>query len=299
MRSRIPEPMPTEKLLKYRWKTPLVLDDIVTRRVDPNTAAAPLQMYIGETTHPYKFAAAQGRGLPALRPKGGKAWGYGLTPQDIRYPGPTLVATANVAPWTGGVWVQWTNLLPAGVAHPFVMPPSDARAGSMGGRYAPGHATVHLHGGHMPWTSDGHPVRRDGKASVLSPKSAHGTEHSVLFEYHNTQRGGATLWYHDHTMDATATNVYAGLAGGYLLRDPAEDACAALPTGDFEVPLIIQDRSFDVHGVQLYGDARHFGCPRGGAAAWSCGGPAGGAAGAGVQGRGAVRQRQGLAHAGR
>jgi spore coat protein A len=112
----------------------------------------------------------------------------------------------------------------------------------MEGRYRAGYACVHLHGGHLCWTSDGHPVRRAGSKALLRPKT--GTPHSVVFDYANTQRGGALLWYHDHVMDATSMNVYAGLAGGYVLRDQREAGIADLPSGSYEMPLIIQDRSF-------------------------------------------------------
>ena len=36
-----------------------------------------------------------------------------------------------------------------------------------------------------------------------------------------------TLWYHDHALGVTRLNVMSGLAGFYLVRDPA-DAIAAL-----------------------------------------------------------------------
>ncbi|WP_017591910.1 O-aminophenol oxidase PhsA [Nocardiopsis potens] len=66
---------------------------------------------------------------------------------------------------------------------------------------------------------------------------------SMLAEYPNEQRA-MTLWYHDHAMDITRWNVYSGLLGMYLLRDDEEDALR-LPSGDYEVPLIIADRNLD------------------------------------------------------
>ena len=59
------------------------------------------------------------------------------------------------------------------------------------------------------------------------------------------------LWYHDHAIGQTRLNVYAGLAGVYLIRDDEEDALG-LPSGDYEVPLIIQDRSFATDGSLTY-----------------------------------------------
>nr|AXL06062.1 copper oxidase [uncultured bacterium] len=64
-----------------------------------------------------------------------------------------------------------------------------------------------------------------------------------LTEYPNRQ-AATTLWYHDHAMAVTRFNVFAGLAGMYLVRDDEEDALN-LPKGDYEIPLIIADRNLD------------------------------------------------------
>ncbi|MBV9506180.1 MAG: multicopper oxidase domain-containing protein, partial [Acidobacteriia bacterium] len=61
----------------------------------------------------------------------------------------------------------------------------------------------------------------------------------------------ATLWYHDHAMGITRVNIYAGLAGFYLIRDSEEDDLH-LPRGEYEIPLMIQDRSFAQDGSLLY-----------------------------------------------
>jgi FtsP/CotA-like multicopper oxidase with cupredoxin domain len=50
-------------------------------------------------------------------------------------------------------------------------------------------------------------------------------------------------FYHDHRMDVTGRNVWFGLAGLYIIDDPADPA--TLPSGDFDVPLAIADRQFD------------------------------------------------------
>ena len=71
-----------------------------------------------------------------------------------------------------------------------------------------------------------------------------------VYEYPNRQ-DACTLWYHDHAIGQTRLNVYAGLAGVYLIRDDEEDALG-LPSGDYEVPLIIQDRSFAADGSLAY-----------------------------------------------
>jgi len=103
---------------------------------------------------------------------------------------------------------------------------------------------------------------------------------SATFVYPNLNRA-ATIWYHDHTLGMTRTNVYAGPAGFYLIRGgPAGDGAvldsrtglvAVLPSpapkaGDkfppnktyYEIPIAIQDRAFNVDGSLFYPDSRAF-----------------------------------------
>src|SRR4029453_5539614 len=83
------------------------------------------------------------------------------------------------------------------------------------------------------------------------------TPGSAVFQYAN-DHAAATLWYHDHTLGMTRSNVSAGPAGFYLLRGgPGDDVTGVLPgpapaLGDapgtkyFEIPIAIQDRSFNL-----------------------------------------------------
>jgi spore coat protein A len=113
-------------------------------------------------------------------------------------------------------------------------------------------AVVHLHGGEVPpqldggpdawFTSDGNYVghafySRDG----TSPKDYN------IYRYPNSQEG-ALIWFHDHTLGATRLNVYCGLAGAYLIMDPADTLFPNLPE---LFPLVVQDRMFDTNG-QLF-----------------------------------------------
>lgn len=102
----------------------------------------------------------------------------------------------------------------------------------------------------------------------------------ATFQYPNTNRA-STLWYHDHTLGMTRLNVYAGPAGFYLVRGgPAGDAAvldtrsgtpALLPgpapkandkfppnKSYYEIPVAIQDRSFNADGSLFYPDSRAF-----------------------------------------
>ena len=59
------------------------------------------------------------------------------------------------------------------------------------------------------------------------------------------------MWYHDHAHGQTAATVFAGLAGFYIHSDPAH-AALELPQGDYDVPLMIQDRAFNADGSFRY-----------------------------------------------
>jgi spore coat protein A, manganese oxidase len=107
----------------------------------------------------------------------------------------------------------------------------------------------HLHGGETQSIYDGHPdawFTADGKKGSAYTSSE--------YTYLNTQQP-ATLWYHDHALGMTRINVFSGLAGFYLLRDPedklenpAGNAAPVLPVGKYDIPLVIQDRTFNKDG---------------------------------------------------
>jgi FtsP/CotA-like multicopper oxidase with cupredoxin domain len=91
-----------------------------------------------------------------------------------------------------------------------------------------------------------------------NPKDHFGPGESRVYNYANSQPG-TTLWYHDHALGNTRLNVMAGLAGFYLLIDPAEDAAivaanpgTALPTLPYMIGLAIQDRDFFADGSVDY-----------------------------------------------
>ncbi|MFF1495652.1 multicopper oxidase family protein [Streptomyces sp. NPDC058304] len=114
---------------------------------------------------------------------------------------------------------------------------------------------VHQHGGFTAPQSDGMPLHSfspDGihaeSYTTLDPSRAKPNE--AICAYTNHERS-SLLWYHDHGMGMTSLNVYAGLAGLYVIRDP-EDEQLGLPHGEFEVPLILQDRTFNPDGSLAY-----------------------------------------------
>ena len=132
---------------------------------------------------------------------------------------PVIVAVAP-AYELDGVPVQTTLGRSGGI------PDEDAAALS-------GYAVVHLHGALTYATSDG------WTENLTAPGQW------ALDTYPNDQRS-ALLWYHDHVMGVTRFSVYAGLAGLWIVRDERERELG-LPIGPpYEVPLLIQDRNFDV-----------------------------------------------------
>jgi spore coat protein A len=89
---------------------------------------------------------------------------------------------------------------------------------------------VHLHGGRTAADGDG------WTENAVFPGQ------SQRSFYPNDQRA-TMLWYHDHGFGITSLNVFAGLAGLWMIRDDDEDR-AGLPCDEFEIPLLIQDRNF-------------------------------------------------------
>lgn len=214
-------------------------------------------------------------------------WGYGAPadPATFSYPARTIEAVVNRP-----VRVTWVNellgptgralshLLPVDQRVHWANPARDCLHGRLRSdchgrrrdRYTgPVPMVTHLHGGHVTPESDGHPeawhlpaandipadfaMRGTTFAQVRGAPDRGG---AAVFQYANDQRA-ATLWYHDHTLGLTRLNVYAGLAGFYLLRDPGTDP-AGLPRGTHEIPLVIQDRSFNSDGTLFFPSRRGF-----------------------------------------
>jgi spore coat protein A, manganese oxidase len=151
-----------------------------------------------------------------------RLWGFGSSS-----PGPTLETRTGE-----GLLVEWANELPATHFLPIDHNIHGAEADKPEVR-----AVIHLHGAKTPADSDGYPENW-----YVPGKSA-------LYHYSNNQ-DAAMLWYHDHTLGINRLNVVAGLIGVFLIRDSVEDSLN-LPSGKYEIPMVIYDRMFDEQG-QLY-----------------------------------------------
>jgi spore coat protein A, manganese oxidase len=148
---------------------------------------------------------------------------------------------------------------------------------------------THLHGGHTTQDSDGFPeawylpaannipagYAKEGtfydffKSEFSTKEGVTWETGSATFQYANLQRA-STLWFHDHTLGMTRLNVYAGPAGFYLLRGgpdavpqgilPGPAPALGDPPGKryYEIPIAIQDRSFNEDGSLFYPTSRKF-----------------------------------------
>ena len=166
-----------------------------------------------------------------------RVWAY-----DGHLPGPTIEVDCGIQ-----VEVQWENRLSGRLPvidirspmHEADGVPVQCMPGRSGGAPNPaaaaisGYAVVHLHGAVTQATSDG------WTENLIAPGQ------QALDTYQNDQRA-ALLWYHDHVMGITRFNLYAGLAGLWIVRE-ARERELELPEGPpYEVPLLLADRNFDL-----------------------------------------------------
>jgi spore coat protein A len=109
----------------------------------------------------------------------------------------------------------------------------------------------HVHGGHTKDIFDGNPeffFSPDFK--IRGPRWRR-----PVYRYDNDQPAG-TIWYHDHALGITRLNVYAGMAGFYIIRDNFDTGKFGnpldLPAFPYEAALAIQDRMFKDNGELFY-----------------------------------------------
>ena len=202
------------------YRTPATLDHFIDplpipKRLNPHRRHKDKTQY---RVRMMEFRQQMHSQLPPTR-----LWGY-----EGQYPGPTIEVMQGQPVevlWENGLPLQ--PIFPVDTKIPGSMPPTPLVR-----------TVTHLHGARATPESDGMPER------WFTPG------HSALYHYPNDQQA-ATLWYHDHAMGITRLNVYAGLAGFYLLRDRRELGMD-LPSGEYEIPLLLQDRTLDDQGQLLY-----------------------------------------------
>jgi len=176
-------------------------------------------------------------------------WGYNGT-----YPGPTIVAKKDIP-----ISVFWRNNLVNGSNQPLphLLPIDRTIHWAFGNDPAwQGYGVpvvTHVHGGHSESASDGLPDQWfTPNYTMKGPGFIKGDIEP--FYYHNDQEA-ATIWYHDHALGVTRLNVYAGLAGYYIITDNNEinlQATGKLPVAPYDMGLAIQDRMFTSTGQLFY-----------------------------------------------
>ena len=102
----------------------------------------------------------------------------------------------------------------------------------------PDPTTIHWHGLRIPEDMDGHP--RD----AIAPGASYEYDFQVI------NRAG-TYWFHPHPHQLTGVQVYYGLAGLFIVSDD-EQAALGLPSGEYDLPLVVQDRTFDSQNQMVY-----------------------------------------------
>jgi spore coat protein A len=222
-------------------------------------AAANTSLYPGVDFYTIRIGAYTQQFHPDL-PGPSHLWGYaditdGKAPNH-RYLGGVIVANRGTP-----VRANFVNELPP--VHPLSVDRSIPAAGLIPGthrHYSENRAAVHLHGGFIPWVSDGGPFHwfdgqgNEGLSRVawlpVSPSDPRytrfGKNLSKDYWWPNAQ-SARLMWYHDHAVGITRLNAYAGIATAYLLLDDAEQGLIDLgiiPGLDRLVPLVVQDKSF-------------------------------------------------------
>jgi FtsP/CotA-like multicopper oxidase with cupredoxin domain len=200
-------------------------------------------------------------------------WGY-LTDADVAaggvrpsYLGPAVVAERGVPAYPtytnelplAGSMVQpllpidmtldWAN--PTGIdclPDPVTGDYTNPACGNLPSYTGPMPVATHLHGGEVGPAFDGGPDAWESPGGAITGPGFPGN----TYTYHNEQQE-STIWFHDHALGITRLNVYAGLAGVYPIIDPANPPLAPMPAfPQYDIPLIIQDRSFDTNCQIFY-----------------------------------------------
>ena len=216
-----------------RWREPLPIPPVLDGRGGGKTFTIAARESTDWKFHP---------DLPATR-----TWGYWSdSPQaGLPYLGPTILATSRPNDTVEtSVTIEWRNNLD----NAFLPNDPTIFGAVLPGEPAP--IVTHLHGGENHPQFDGTPLQWFTKGGETGPHYLTNT-----FTYYNEQRA-SMIWYHDHAVGNTRTNVYAGLAGAYLIRDDQDtgeaDNPLGLPAGPYEIPLVLQDKTFNDDGTMFY-----------------------------------------------
>ena len=208
----------------------------------PRTSFAPYKVALpvppkavkDTATGVYKMSVQETEQLMHPKLPNVKVWGYNNGAKTAGYLGPTIeVQKGETTP------VEFTNILPA----KHLLPVDPALVGTRG---TASRILTHLHGGFVSGENDGNPYATQNEYGM-------GQTQTVTY---SAQPRATTLWYHDHALGMTRLNVYAGLAGYFLVRDEndtgTEPNLLGIPGGTYEIPIVIQDKTFTANGQLFY-----------------------------------------------
>jgi spore coat protein A len=205
----------------------------------------------------------------------GGTWVWGYRKADATATKDTYIGPVFVVERFSPTQVQWWNKLPASSATSQVLFWQGAtdrtlhwadplnQGHQMTNYSGPIPAVVHLHGGEVPPQLDGGPDSwfvSDGSAkfghSYHTKPGGSTANNQATYNYPNSQEA-APIWFHDHALGITRLNVYAGMAGGYIITDPDANppSLSVLNNAAKIIPIVIQDRMFDVNGQLFFPSA--------------------------------------------
>ena len=175
-------------------------------------------------------------------------WGYyDLATGDQKYLAGVIVAKRGTP-----VLLNVTNQLPNKALIP-VDPTIDASPTQTVGQLPLNRIATHLHGGFTPWFSDGTPFQwfTPGGQTGASFMNVPGTNPAAgtATYYYPMDQSARFVWYHDHAIEITRTNAYAGIASAFIITDNFESGLISsglLPAlaSALDIPLVIQDKTF-------------------------------------------------------
>jgi FtsP/CotA-like multicopper oxidase with cupredoxin domain len=240
-----------------------------------NQLTGPPPVYVSDSNNAYTVSMKQfgQQILPPSLNLTTTTWGYeghakdAVTGADLgviaNSPGPTFETekgTPITVKWVNTITssslfavdptIHWAN--PNNMATPtspfLAFPPGYAQAQS------PVPLVNHVHGLEVQSSSDGGPDQWFTSTGVQGPgyRSLTPTDPNAAIFYYPNSQPPTTLFYHDHALGMTRLNLASGLAGFYLVRGENDSLEDSLPSGKYEVPLAIQDRSFNTDGSYAF-----------------------------------------------
>jgi spore coat protein A len=181
-----------------------------------------------------------------------RLWGFGQG-SNFKHLGGIIAAKRDTP-----VQITFRNNLPP--TH--IIPVDNTIMGVMGNQN--NRADVHLHGGFVPWVSDGGPhawwdPNGNKGVSFLNNQVLRPNQivppNEAEYYYPNNQ-GSRLEWYHDHAFGITRINAYAGIASGYVIYDDYELSLVANNNLPFAVDprtvyLVFQDKIFVSNSIAV------------------------------------------------